>query len=69
MGLHDIIGLHGRRYKLRWSLNQEEDGVLVKEELYDKDIEVRRLNDRVISLVIVFEEVLRVVCFTKLKFD
>ena len=49
-----------------WSGNQEGCGgvgVLVKEELYDKFIEDRRVNDRVISLVIVFEEeVLRVVC-------
>ena len=37
------IGVHGRRYKLWWSGNQEwygGVGVLVKEELYDKVIEV-----------------------------
>ena len=48
-----------------WSGNQEGHGgvgVLVKEELYGIVNEVRRVNDRVISLVIVFEEVLRVVC-------
>ena len=32
---------------------------MVTEVLYD---EVRRINDRVMSLVIIFEEVLRVVC-------
>ena len=32
-----------------------------KKELYDKVIEVRRVDDRVISLAIVFNEVVRVV--------
>ena len=37
--------------------------MLVKEELYDKVIEVRRVNDRVMSLAIVLEgEVVRVLC-------
>ena len=36
--------------------------MLVKEELYDKVVVVRRVNDRVMSLAIVFEEVVRVVC-------
>ena len=36
-------------------------GVLVKEVLYDKFVEVRRANDRVMSLAIVFNEVVRVV--------
>ena len=36
-------------------------GVLVKEELYDKGVEVKRVNDRVMSLAIVFVEVMRVV--------
>ena len=60
-----LIGLQGRRYKLWWSGNQEgygEVGVLVKEELYKKVNEVRRVDDRVMSLAIFFEEVLRVVC-------
>ena len=59
-----LIGLQGRRYKLLCSRNQEGYGwvgVLVKEELYDKVIEVRRINDGVMSLAIVFEEVLIVV--------
>ena len=34
---------------------------MVKEELYDKVIEVRRVDDRVMSLAIIFEEVMRVV--------
>ena len=36
--------------------------MLAKEELYDKVVEARRVNDRVMSLAIVFEEVVRVVC-------
>ena len=36
-------------------------GVLVKEELYDKVFEVRRVNGRVMSLAIVFEDMVRVV--------
>ena len=37
--------------------------MLVKEELYDKVVEVRRVNDRVMSLAVVLEgEVVRVVC-------
>ena len=60
-----LKGLQGRRYKLWWSGNQEGhggEGVLVKEELYDKVVEVRRVNDRVMSPAIVFEEMLRVAC-------
>ena len=37
--------------------------MLVKEELYDKVVEVRRVNDRVITLIIALEgEVVSVVC-------
>ena len=60
-----LIGLQGRKYKLWWSGNQEGCGgveVLIKGELYDKVIDVRRVDDRVMSLVIVLEEeVVRVV--------
>ena len=49
-----------------WSVNEEGYGgvgVLVKEEQHDKVVEVRRVNDGVMSLAIVLvEEVLRVVC-------
>ena len=48
-----------------WSCNQEGHGgvgVLAKEELFDKVVEVRRVNDRVMSLAIVLVvEVVRVV--------
>ena len=36
--------------------------MLVTEELYDKVVDVRRVIDRVMSLAIVFVEVVRVVC-------
>ena len=42
-----LISLHGRRYKLRWSGNKKwcrGVGVLAKEELYDKVVEVRTVN-------------------------
>ena len=48
-----------------WPGSQEEYGgvgVLIKYELYDKVVEVSRVNDRVMSLAMVFEEVLRVIC-------
>ena len=51
-----LIGLQGRRYKLWWSGNKEGYGgvgVLVKEELCDNVVDVRRVNDRVMSLAIV----------------
>ena len=61
-----LIGVQGRKCELWWSGTQEGNGgvgVVVKEEMHDEDIEVRRVNDRVMSLVIVFVEgVLRVVC-------
>ena len=48
-----------------WSGDQEGysgGGVLVKEELYDKVVEVRRVNARLMSLAIVYgQEVVRVV--------
>ena len=61
-----MIGVEGRRYKLWWSGNCDGFGgvgVLVKEELCEKVVEVRRKSDRVMSMVIVFkEEVMRVIC-------
>ena len=36
--------------------------MLVKEDVYDKVVELRTVNDRVMSLAIFFEEVVRVVC-------
>ena len=52
-----LIDLQGRKCGLWWSGNQEGNGwvgVLVKEELHDKVAKARRVNDRVISVAIVF---------------
>ena len=53
-----FVGCRGRRYKLWWSENHDGIGgvgILVKE--------VRRKSDRVIAMVLVFEEeVMRVIC-------
>ena len=57
------MGLQCRRYKWWWSGNQEGHGGVgerVIEELYDKVVEVRRVNDRVMEPAIVFEDVVRV---------
>ena len=54
-----------RKCKLRRSRNKDghgDVGVLIIEDLYDKVVEIIRINDRVMSLAIVFEEVLRVIC-------
>ena len=60
------MGVKGRRYKLWWSGNSYGTGgvgVLVKEELCEKLVEVRRKNDRVMTVVLAFEEeVVRIVC-------
>ena len=61
-----FLGVKGRRYKMWWSGNKEGTGgvgVMVKEELCEKVIEVRRRSDRVMAVVLVFEEeVVRVIC-------
>ena len=64
-----LIGLQGWKYKLWWSGNQEGNcgvGVLVKEELHDKIIEIRITNERVMSLAIVFEEVVSYICHIRI---
>nr|XP_006813171.1 PREDICTED: uncharacterized protein LOC102806937 [Saccoglossus kowalevskii] len=61
-----MMGVEGRRYKLWWKGNNDElggVGVLVKEELWEKVVEVRRRNDRVMTIVMAFEEeVMRLIC-------
>ena len=61
-----LISLQGRKYKLWWSGSQEGNdgvGMWVKEELHDKVVEVRRVNNRVMSLSMVYgQDVVRVVC-------
>ena len=61
-----LLGVKGRRYKLWWSGNSDGTGgvgVLVKEELCEEVVEVRRRSDRVMTVVMVLEEeVLRIIC-------
>ena len=61
-----FIGVKGRRYKLWWCGNDDKTGgvgILVKEELCEKMVEVRRRCDRVMGIGLVFgEEVVRVIC-------
>ena len=62
-GAH-LFGVKGRRYKLWWCGNDKIGGVgiLVKEELCEEVVEVRRC-DRVMAIGLVFEEeVVRVIC-------
>ena len=61
-----FVGVKGRRYKLWWSGNDVGTGgvgMMVKEELCEKVIEVRRRSDRVMAVLLTLEEVMmRVVC-------
>ena len=61
-----LVGCRGRRYKLWWSGNNDGIGgvgILVKEGLCEKVLEVRRKSDSVMAMVPVFEEkVIRVIC-------
>ena len=61
-----FFGVKGRRYKLRWCGNDDKiggEGILIKEELCEKVVEVRRRCDRVMAIGLVFEkEVVRVIC-------
>ena len=53
-----MLGMNGRRYKLWWS--EKGDGVMVKVELCEKVVDVRRVSDRLMSVVVV--DVLRLIC-------
>ena len=61
-----FFGVKGRRYKLWWCENDDKTGgvgILVKEELCENVVEVRRRCDRVMAIELVFgEEVGRVIC-------
>ena len=53
-----MLGLKGRRYDLWWSGKGDGVGgvgVMVKEELCEKVVEVRRVSDRVMTVAVVFE--------------
>ena len=48
-----MLGMKGRRHKLWWSGNGVGGvGVMVKEELCEKVVEVRRASDRVMTVVV-----------------
>ena len=54
-----FVGCRGRKYKLWWSGNNDgigEVGILVKEELCKKVVEVRRKSNRVMAMGLAFEE-------------
>ena len=60
-----LLGIKGRGYKLRCS--GKEDGVggvgvMVKEEHCEKAVEVRRVCDRMMTVVVFEENVLRLIC-------
>ena len=61
-----FMEVKGRRYKFWWSGNNEGTGgvgIMVKEELCEKVVEVRRKSDRVMALVLAFEgELVRLIC-------
>ena len=60
-----FLGVFGRRYKLWWSENSSgigRVGVLVKEEVCEKVVDVRRKSDRAMVVVLAFgEQVVRVI--------
>ena len=52
-----MLGLKGRRYDLWWSGKGDGVGgvgVMVKEELCEKVVEVRRVSDRLMTVAVVF---------------
>ena len=61
-----FIGVKGRIHKLWWCGNDDKtrgEGILVKEELCENVVEVRRRLDRVMAIGLVFgEEVVRAIC-------
>ena len=61
-----FIGVKERRYKLWWAGTDSGTGgvgILIKEELCDKVVEVRRRNDRIMAVVMTFgKEILRMIC-------
>ena len=60
-----MIGMKGRRYKVWLSRNGDGVGgvgVMVKEQLCEKVVEARRVSDRVMTIVVFDEDVLRLIC-------
>ena len=60
-----FVGVRDRRFKLWWSGSESGNGgvgILVKEELCDKVVEVRRKSERVMAMVLIFnKELIRVI--------
>ena len=60
-----ILEMVGRRCRLWWSGKGDGVGgmgVMVKEELCEKVVEVRRVSERVMIVVVLEEDVLRLIC-------
>ena len=52
-----MLGMKGRRYRLWWSGKGDgvgDVGVMVNEELCENVVDVRRVSDRVMTVVVVF---------------
>ena len=62
-----FFGVKGRRYKLWWSGSGDKtggEGILIKEELGENAVEVRRRCDRVMTIGLVFgEEVVKICAY------
>ena len=60
-----MVDINGSTYKLWWCANNDAIrgvGILAKENIWVKVVEVRRKSDRVMTIVLVFEkEVIRVI--------
>ena len=59
-----MLGMKGRRYKLWWSRKGGVGsvGVMVMEELSEKVVEVRKVSDKVMTVVVFQEDVLWFIC-------
>ena len=59
-----FVGCRGMSYKLWWSGNNDKRSCnLVKEELCKKVVDVQRKSDRMMAMVLVFEEnVIEIIC-------
>ena len=60
-----MLGMKGRTYNLWWSGRGDGVGgvgVMVKGEMSEKVVEVRRVSDRVMTVDVFEEDVLRLIC-------
>ena len=63
-----FIGVEGRRYKLWWSGNDTEKGILVKEKLCESVVKKHIRIDRMMTMCLIFgEEMIRVTCVYALQ--